>query len=1165
MADITTQETSEEVKTSDFVHLHVHSDYSLLDGASKLGTLVSRAKELGFTALALTDHGNMFGILNFYNICRNNGIKPIIGCEIYMAAGKREDKEGTPEGSKYYHLILLAKNDVGYQNLSWIISKANTEGYYYKPRADRELLEQHSEGLICLSACLAGELPQKLLAGKDKEAEEVIQWYQKTFGKENYFIEFQDHNLDDDKRLIPKLLDIAKRMEVPMVVTNDVHYAYQDDAKAQDVLICIGTKKLLSDTDRMKFENDQFYLKSEEEMASLFPDYPEMISNTKKIADMCNCEIKQYKTQELKDCLPVYQIPPEFNSQDDYVRHIVYTGLEKRYKEITPEIKERAEYELGIIFSMGFSGYFLIVWDFINWAKNNDVPIGPGRGSGAGSLVAYAMTITDIDPFRYKLIFERFLNPERISMPDFDVDMCFEGRQRVIQYTREKYGDPQVGHIVTFGTLKAKAVIADVGRVLNIPLADVNMLKKCIPDNPKAKLKDAFTPPDEKHPDNGQLIPFREDPRYKELFDLCIKLENVNRQTGLHASGIVIGRSELPDWAPIHKDGKTGKVAVQYTMDIIEPCGLVKMDYLGLKTLTLIKYAERIIRKRPGLENFTTDNVPDDDEKTFDMLCKGESVAIFQFESPGMQKIMKQLQPRCIEELVALNALYRPGPMDYIPQYIEGKWHPETVRYPDPCLEDILKETYGVMVYQEQVMQVAQRIAGYSLGGADMLRRAMGKKKKEVMDAEKVNFVNGAVKNGFDAKHAENIFDIMVPFAGYGFNKSHAAAYSVVAYKTAYLKANYPAEFIAANLTNEITSVDKLPVYIAEGRRMGLEIDPPDINRSDKVFDVVDGRIVYGLLGIKNLGESAADEIIRERQKNGPFKSYMEFLDRIDLRSVNRKAMEVLIKTGCFDKIEPNRNRLLINFEAAIEYAESKKESTRYGQASLFDDTDIQEFVEFKYQEVEDWPQIEKLRIEKELIGFYISGHPLDSYKKVMERCTTMNSAKMANALPDTDYTIAVLITEVRKIITKKGTAMGIVTGKDYEGEVKLTFFSKQWERLENFIQADKVLAFKGRVDHSEQYGDSFQVDELLDINNLQEQSVKSIHIKLFPTQNKRSSIELRDFLVAHSGNCSVYLHIERDGKNYTIQTNNSLKVSSSDDFILELSNIPSVDEVWKD
>ncbi len=1160
-----TENIQEQVPHSDFVHLHVHSDYSLLDGASKLTTLVKRAKELGFKALALTDHGNMFGVLNFERICNENGIKPIIGCEIYMAAGKKEDKEGTPEGSKYYHLILLAKDVDGYKNLSWIVSEANTKGYYYKPRADRNLLEQHSKGLICLSACLAGELPQKLLAGKDEEAEEVIRWYQKTFGKENYFIEFQDHNLDDDKRLIPKLLDIAKRMQVPMVVTNDVHYAKQEDAKAQDVLICIGTKKLLSDTDRMKFDNNKFYLKSEQEMASLFPDYPEMITNTKVIADMCDLKIPQFKTQDLKDCLPVYNIPPEFSSQDDYVRHLVYTGLEKRYREVTDEIKQRAEYELGIIFNMGFSGYFLIVWDFINWAKNNDVPIGPGRGSGAGSLVAYAMTITDIDPFRYKLIFERFLNPERVSMPDFDVDMCFEGRQRVIQYTREKYKDENVGHIVTFGTLKAKAVIADVGRVLGIPLADVNMLKKRIPDNPKAKLKDAFTPPDEDHPDNGQLIEFQDDPRYKELFELCFKLENVNRQTGLHASGIVIGKSPLPNWAPIHKDGKTGKVAVQYTMDIIEPCGLVKMDYLGLKTLTLIKYAERIIRKRPGFENFSTDNVPDDDEKTFDMFCRGEAVAIFQFESPGMQKIMKQLQPRCIEELVALNALYRPGPMDYIPQYIEGKWHPETIHYPDPCLEDILKETYGVMVYQEQVMQVAQRIAGFSLGGADMLRRAMGKKKLDVLMAKKKEFIEGAVKNGFTEEHAGDIFEIMVPFAGYGFNKSHAAAYSVVAYKTAYLKANFPAEFIAANLTNEITSTDKLPVYIAEGRRMGLEIDPPDINRSDKIFDVVDGRIVYGLLGIKNLGESAADAIIQEREKNGPYKNFMDFLDRVDLRSVNKRALEVLIKTGSFDKIESNRNRLLVNIESAVEYAEAKKDSTRYGQVSLFDDTDIQEFVEFKYTEVEDWPQVEKLRIEKELIGFYISGHPLDNYKKVIERCTNMNSAKIPSALPETEYTTAVLITEIRRITTKKGDLMGIVTGKDFDGEIKFTFFPKVWEKLSSYIEEDKVIAFKGRVDHSEQYGDSFQVDELLDINNLQEKAVKSIHIKLFSTQNRRSSMELRDFLVAHPGNCSVYLHIERDEKNYAIQCSSSLKVSSSDDFISELSKIPSVDEVWKD
>ncbi|MBO4731281.1 MAG: DNA polymerase III subunit alpha, partial [Spirochaetaceae bacterium] len=740
---------------SDFVHLHVHSDYSLLDGASKISKLIDRAVELGMSALALTDHGNMFGSLRFEQECHKKGINPLVGCEFYVAGGSRHERKGTEEGNKYYHLVLIAKNVQGYKNLCMLTSKAFTEGMYYKPRIDLELIKQYHEGLICLSACLAGQLPSLLLAGKTEEAEELVRTYKEIYGKDHYYIELQDHGIPEQKQVAPMLIDIAKRLDVPMVVTNDIHYCLREDAAAQDVLLCIGTKKLRKDTNRMKFQGDQFYMKSEQEMSVLFPNYPEMITNTKRIAEMCDLTIPQYKTQQLKDCLPVYEIPPEFKTQDDYVRHLVYTGLQKRYPEITDEIRDRAEYELGIIFQMGFSGYFLIVWDFINWAKQHDIPIGPGRGSGAGSLVAYAMTITDIDPFKYKLIFERFLNPERVSMPDFDVDMCFEGRQDVIAYTREKYGDPQVGHIVTFGTLKAKAVIADVGRVLDIPLSEVNMLKKCIPEGmPKFHLKDAFTEPDADHPERGGLIPYKDDPRYKELFELCFKLEDVNRNTSLHASGIVIGRSELPEWAPVYKDSKTGKVAVQYTMDIIEPCGLVKMDYLGLKTLTLIKYAEHIIRKRPGYENFDARNIPEDDAKTFDLFCRGDSVAVFQFESPGMQKILRQAKPRCIEELVALNALYRPGPMDYIPKYIEGKWHPETITYPDPCLEDILKETYGVMVYQEQVMQVAQRIAGFSLGGADMLRRAMGKKKLEVLMQKKEEFIQGAVKNGFTAEHA---------------------------------------------------------------------------------------------------------------------------------------------------------------------------------------------------------------------------------------------------------------------------------------------------------------------------------------------------------------------------------------------------------------------------
>ncbi|HZK19495.1 MAG TPA: DNA polymerase III subunit alpha, partial [Treponemataceae bacterium] len=711
--------------SSDFVHLHVHSDYSILDGAAQIPTLINRAEELGFGALALTDHGNMFGALHFEQACHKAGIKPLIGCEFYVAPQDRHLKEQDELGSRYYHLVLIAKNIEGYKNLSWLSSKAYTEGMYYRPRIDLELLKKYSKGLVCLSACLAGQLPKYLLSRKDTEAEEFVRTYQEIFGKENFFIELQDHGIADQKKVAPLLIDIAQKLDVPMVVTNDSHYVYKEDAIAHDVLICIGTKKLRTDTNRMKFETHEFYLKSEEEMASLFPQHPEMISNTKRIADMCDLRIPQFKTQELKDCLPVYQIPSEYASEDDYVRFLVYEGLKNHYETLTEEIKERAEYELGIIFQMGFSGYFLIVWDFINWAKNRDIPIGPGRGSGAGSLVAYAMSITDIDPFRFNLIFERFLNPERVSMPDFDIDMCFEGRQDIIQYTRDKYGDPQVGHIVTFGTLKPKAVIADVGRALDIPLTDVVMLKKLVPARTDVQLADAFAQPTKDNPDNGQLSPYRDDPKYKELFDICFKLEGTKRNTSLHASGLVIGRSELPNWTPIYKDSKTGKVASQYSMDIIEPCGLIKFDYLGLKTLTLIKYAEQIIKKRPGHENFSVEKVSDTDEKTFDLFCKGHTTAVFQFESPGMKKILQQARPRCIEEIVALNALYRPGPMKYIPQYIEGKFDNSKIHYPDPCLEPILKETYGVMVYQEQVMQVAQKIAGFSLGEADILRRAM--------------------------------------------------------------------------------------------------------------------------------------------------------------------------------------------------------------------------------------------------------------------------------------------------------------------------------------------------------------------------------------------------------------------------------------------------------
>ncbi|OJF77027.1 MAG: DNA polymerase III subunit alpha [Treponema sp. CETP13] len=1151
------------VPTSNFVHLHVHSDYSILDGAAQLPDLISRAKELGFGALALTDHGNMFGVLRFEQACHKEGINPLVGCEFYVAPGDRHDKKQDDLGNRYYHLVLIAKNVEGYKNLSWLCSKGYTEGMYYKPRIDLELLKKYSGGLVCLTACLAGELPKLLLANKNAEAEKFVNTYRDIFGKENFFIELQDHGIPEQKKVAPLLINIAQKMNVPMVVTNDSHYVHQEDAIAQDVLLCIGTKKLRSDPNRMKFATDQFYLKSEEEMRSLFPQYPEMIENTKRISDMCDLTIPQYKTQELKDCLPVYKIPDEYPTQDDYVRHIVHEGLIKRYGKITPEIKERAEYELGIIFQMGFSGYFLIVWDFINWSKTHDIPIGPGRGSGAGSLVAYAMTITDIDPFRFKLIFERFLNPERVSMPDFDIDMCFEGRQEIIQYTREHYGDPQVGHIVTFGTLKPKAAIADVGRVLGIPLSDVNMLKKLVPDGMKVHLADGFAEPNEKHPDFGQLKPYREDPRFKELFDIAFKLEGVKRNTSLHASGLVIGRTELPDWTPIYKDSKTGKVASQYTMDIIEPCGLVKFDYLGLKTLTLIKYAEHIIRKRPGLENFKANEVSDTDEKTFDLFCRGDTTAVFQFESAGMQKILKQAQPRCLEEIVALNALYRPGPMAYIPQYIEGKFDHSKIHYPDPCLEDVLKETYGVMVYQEQVMQVAQKIAGFSLGEADILRRAMGKKKIAVLMEKKKEFVEGALKNGHTKEHAEEIFEIMIPFAGYGFNKSHAAAYSVVAYRTAWLKANYPAEFIAANLTNEINSTDKLPVYIEEGRRMGIEIDPPDVNRSDKVFDVVDGNIVYGLLGIKGLGEAAAEEIIKQRKKDGKYTDFMNFLERVDLHTVNKRALEVLIRTGAFDKLGVNRPTLLTNYERAVEYADSKKAATAFGQVSLFADTDVQEFSDFVWNEVEDWPQLEKLRLEKELIGFYISGHPLDQYKKALEVSATVNSTTIDRARPEKQYIAIGMIKSIREINTKKGKLMAFAVLEDFNGTIDLTFFPKTWETLRGTFKEDDILAISGKVDQSRD-SPSILVDELKNQDELEEKSVKEIHIQLDPNiTDKKELYDLEDFLIGFRGSCTVFFHILTKEGEYTIQASQQNNVQNSEEFLQKLSEQLFVENVW--
>ncbi|MFW6388161.1 MAG: DNA polymerase III subunit alpha, partial [bacterium] len=1144
---------------SDFVHLHVHTDYSLLRASGTIKDYVSRAAELGMHSLAITDTGNMFGALEFYNACNDAGIRPIIGTEVHLAEGSRHARESSDRRGRYARIVLLAQSNTGYRNLMAISSASFTEGFYYKPRVDDELLEQYSEDVICLSGSIAGDIPSLILNNRTDEARARARRYVEIFGVSNFYLELTDHGIPEQRTVNAELIKISSELQIPLAAANDCQYVRRDDANAHDILLCIGAGAEKHDTNRPRMRGAEYFLKSSDELARSFTSVPADIrerafANTVTIAESCNVEIPQPGP-----LLPEYDVPAEFEGPEAYLHHLTHEGLKARYETMTDEIRERAEFELSTITGMDYTGYFLIVWDFIRYARDNDIPVGPGRGSGAGSIVAYALEITDIDPLSYGLLFERFLNPDRVSMPDFDIDFCFERRSEVIDYVTRKYGSDRVGQIITFGTLKAKAVVRDVARALGLPPAEGDRVSKLIPGGPKVTLSGAL----KDEPDLRKL--YESGGVYRELIDTGLKLEGLHRHASTHAAGVVIGKDTLTEYVPLYLDSRTGSISTQYTMDQIEPCGLVKMDFLGLKTLTLIRNTEKLIRSHQP--DFDIEKVSTNDPATFRMLGEGRSASVFQFESQGMRDILTRAQPESISDLIALNALYRPGPMENIPQFIESKFDRSKIRFPHESLKEELEETYGVIVYQEQVMQIVRIIAGFSLGQADLLRRAMGKKKEKEMARMKVDFLEGAERRGIGKQKAEEIFTLLEPFAGYGFNKSHAAAYSIVAYKTAYLKANFPAEFMAANLTNEINSPDKFAEYLAEARSMGIEVAAPDINLSGKYFTVVEGRIRFGLVGIKGVGAGAVDAILAEREAGGPFEGLVDFLSRVDMRAANRKVIEVLISVGVFDSIDGRRRSLLENLGRALEFASAQRANRESGQTSLFDAESDESVNTFELQPVEEWSATERLAYEREALGFYASGHPLDDYLEQWERCATVSTAEFSECAQDSEQLIVGLLTDIREVPTRRGSRMAFGTVEDYSGSVEVVLFSEALETERQRLVPETVLGFSGTADFRRDRT-QLVVHRVREPRELPERGISEIHIRLDGVNpNEESLCELRSVLIDNHGPCPVYLHVASgDGEDERIvRASGQLGISSKAATLERIADTGIVRDVWKE
>ncbi len=1060
-----------------FAHLHVHTEYSLLDGSNKIKECIARVKELGMDSVAITDHGVMFGVIDFYRAARAEGIRPILGCEVYVAPGSRFDKEAVGSGDdRYYHLVLLAENDKGYHNLMKIVSKGFTEGYYYKPRVDMEVLREFHEGLIALSACLAGEVQRNILRNMYEEGKEAALRYQEIFGEGNFFLELQDHGMQEQKLVNQSLLRMSRETGIELVATNDIHYTYAEDEKPHDMLLCIQTGKKLSDENRMRYEGGQYYIKSEEEMRELFPYALEALENTQKIAGRCNVEIEFGVTK-----LPKYDVPEGYTSWE-YLNHLCYEGLKMRYPKIDETLTERLEYELSVIKSMGYVDYFLIVWDFIKYAKDHGIMVGPGRGSAAGSIVAYCLEITSIDPIRYQLLFERFLNPERVSMPDIDVDFCFERRQEVINYVVDKYGTDRVVQIVTFGTMAAKGVIRDVGRVMDLPYAFVDGIAKMIPrgqNNQPVSLERAL----EMNPDLKKL--YQEDEQVHELVDMSRRLEGLPRHTSMHAAGVVISQKSIDEYVPLSL-GSDGSAVTQFTMTTLEELGLLKMDFLGLRTLTVIQDAARLASKSTG-STVDMEKIDYDDKKVLDSIGTGRTDGIFQLESGGMKGFMKELKPQNLEDVIAGISLYRPGPMDFIPQYIKGKNHPESIAYDCPQLEPILAPTYGCIVYQEQVMQIVRDLAGYTLGRSDLLRRAMSKKKGEVMRRERESFVYGnaaegvpgCIANGIPEAVANKIYDEMIDFAKYAFNKSHAAAYAVVAYQTAWLKCYHPVEFMAALMTSVIDVPSKVAEYIYTCRQMGIDILSPDINKGVGNFSVDGGNIRYGLTAIKSIGRPVIASIIEEREARGEFKNLKDFIERLSGKDINKRTIENFIKSGAFDSLGGTRKQFMIIYIQIMDQVNREKKYSMTGQMSLFDMVDDDQKAEFDIPlpDVGEYEKETKFAFEKEVLGVYLSGHPMEEYEEKWRKNITRTTLDFqldedtgrTKVHDGARETIGGMITSKTIKYTKQNKVMAFVTLEDLAGSVEVVVFPRDYERNQQYLNEEGKVFIRGRVSEEDE------------------------------------------------------------------------------------------------